>query len=216
MHRFVFFGAVCITTDIFPGRVPDPPLLRATNLKPSAPLLHKEPPPAIVIKQGPLDKRDKAKDRKDKGPSKEEVLKKVSALMDEFATHSNIEEAVNAFKELKTPERFLRHAVYTIYSATLDSSETDRENAAKLVLELKKESAVTGPQIHEGWKELVSSMNEKETTVPRVASYIALLTAMAIVDGLIQLSDVASVTENGQNHPLFLLTLQQLHKTQGN
>lgn len=46
-------------------------------------------------------------------------------------------------------------------------------------------------------------------------SHVAFLTSRAIMNNLMQLSDLASVTENGQHYPLFLLTLQQLHKSQG-
>ncbi|XP_018400148.1 PREDICTED: eukaryotic translation initiation factor 4 gamma 2 isoform X1 [Cyphomyrmex costatus] len=204
-----------LNNDLFPGRGSDMPLLRATALKPSSPLLHKETPPAIVIKQGPVDKREKARDRKDKGPTREEVLKKVNALMDDLASHTNVQDALTAFKDLKIPERFLRHAICTMYSNTLDRGDSERELAAKLVAELKKENLFTLQQVSEGWKELVASISEKESTVPLVASHVALLTAKAIVDNLIQLTDLASETENGRHHPLFLLTLQQLHKTQG-
>ncbi|XP_076300764.1 N-acetyltransferase 1 isoform X2 [Lasioglossum baleicum] len=197
------------------GRASELPLLRTTTLKPSSPLLHKELPPAIVIKQGPVDKREKARDRKDKGISREEILKKVNALMDDLATPGNIQATVTAFQDLKIPERLLRHAVYTLYSNTLDRGDTERELAAKFVVELEKAEAVTSQQIHEGWKELVSNIPEKESTVPCVASHVAYLTAKAIVDNLIQLTDLVAVTENGQHHPLFLLTLQQLHKSQG-
>ncbi|XP_033339349.2 N-acetyltransferase 1 isoform X2 [Megalopta genalis] len=197
------------------GRASELPLLRTNPLKPNSPLLHKELPPAIVIKQGPVDKREKARDRKDKGISREEILKKVNALMDDLATHGNIQDVVTTFQDLKIPERLLRHAVYTLHSNTLDRGDTERELAAKFVVELEKAEAVTAQQIHEGWKELVSNIPEKESTVPCVASHVAYLTAKAIVDNLIQLSDLVAVTENGQHHPLFLLTLQQLHKSQG-
>ncbi|KAI4500440.1 hypothetical protein M0802_004402 [Mischocyttarus mexicanus] len=200
--------------DLFPGRTSDLPLLRTATLKPSSPLLHKEAPPSIIIKQGPLDKREKAREKKDKGPSKEEILKKVNALMDDLANHTNIQDAITAFKDLKIPERFLRHAICTIYSNTLDRGDSERDLAAKLVFELKKETIINAQQLHEGWKELVASIPEKES-VPCVTSHVALLTAKAIVDNLILLTDLTSVTENGQYHPLFLLTLQQLHRTQG-
>ncbi|XP_068986491.1 eukaryotic translation initiation factor 4 gamma 2 isoform X1 [Bombus flavifrons] len=204
-----------LNSDLFTGRASELPLLRTSTLKPSSPLLHKELSPAIVIKQGPVDKREKARDRKDKGTSREEILKKVNSLMDDLASHTNIQDAITAFQDLKIPERFLRHAVYTLYSNTLDRGDSERELAAKLVVELEKADMITVQQIHEGWKELVSNIPEKESTVPCVASHVAFLTAKAIVDNLIQLTDLVAVTENGQHHPLFLLTLQQLHKSQG-
>ena len=201
--------------DIFAARQQDSPLLRTTTIKASPPLLPKEPAPAIVIKQGPVDKRDKARDRKDKGPTREEVVKKVNAMMDDFASHTNIEDAMTAFKELKIPERFLRHAVCTIYTNTLERGDGEREMASKLVADLRKENVITAQQLSDGWKELVGSIADKDSTVPCIASHVASLTAKAIVNNLMQLQDLAAITENGQHHPLFLLTLQQLHKSQG-
>ncbi|XP_031783200.1 eukaryotic translation initiation factor 4 gamma 2 isoform X2 [Nasonia vitripennis] len=210
--------------DLFPGRIPESPLMRpnaaalaaaATLRKPSPPLLPTKETPAIVIKQGPLDKREKARERKDKGPTKEEVMKKVNALMDEFVGHSNIPDAITAFKDLKMPERMLRWAVYSIYSNSLERNDAERNLAADLICQMRKDSVINSAQHHDGWKELVNSMAEKESAVPCIASHIAQLTARAIVDNLMQLSDLASVTENGQHYPLFLLTLQQLHKSQG-
>lgn len=201
--------------DMFTGRIAETPMLRAATIKPSPPLLPKESAPAIVIKQGPVDKRDKARDRKDKGPTREEVLKKVNALMDDFVSHSNVEDAITAFKDLKIPERFLRHAVYTIYTNTLDRGDGERELASNFVMDLKKENVITGQQLTEGWKELVASIADKDSTVPCIASHVASITAKAIVNNLVQLQDLAAITENGQHHPLFLLTLQQLHKSQG-
>ena len=200
---------------MFTGRPNEKSLLRSATLKPTPPLMHKETPPSIVIKQGPLDKREKARERKDKGPSKEEILKRVHALMDDSVSHGNIQDSITAFKELKIPERFFRHAICTLYSNTLERGDTDRDFAAKFIAQMRKDNVITLQQVIEGWKELVSSITEKESTVPCVTSHIAFLTARAIVDNMIQLSDVASITENGQHYPLFLLTLQQLHKSQG-
>ncbi|XP_011500682.1 PREDICTED: eukaryotic translation initiation factor 4 gamma 2 isoform X2 [Ceratosolen solmsi marchali] len=202
--------------ELFPGRIPESPLIRAAALrKPSPPLLSKEAPSSIVIKQGPLDKREKARERKDKGPTKEEVMKKVNAMMDEYVAQGNLTEAVAAFKELKIPERFLRYAVCTVYSSSLERSDAERNLAADLASQLRKETLFSAQQYHDGWKEVVNSMAEKESAIPCVASHIAHLTARAITDGMMQLADLANVTENGQHYPLFLLTLQQLHKSQG-
>lgn len=176
----------------------------------------KETPAAtIVIKQGPLDKREKARERKDKGPNKEDIMKKVNIMMDEFISKSSIPDGITGFKELKIAERFLRYAVFTIYSNSCERNDAERNLAADLVSQLRKESIITSQQFHDGWKELVNSIADKESGVPCIASHVAQLTARAITDGMLQLSDLASVTENGQNYPLFLLTLQQLHKTQG-
>ncbi|KAL7302999.1 hypothetical protein TKK_0004224 [Trichogramma kaykai] len=193
-----------------------PPASSAVNLATIAPKAAAPTPAAtssIVIKQGPLDKREKARERKDKGLTKEEVMKKVHAMLDEHISQNDVDKAVQALKELKIPERFLRYAVLSIYSNCLERNEAERTLAADLVAQLRKDNIISSNQFHDGWKELVTSMADKD--VPCVLSHIALFTARAIVDQMLQLNDLASVTENGQHYPLFLLTLQQLHKSQG-
>ncbi|XP_053594268.1 eukaryotic translation initiation factor 4 gamma 2 isoform X1 [Microplitis demolitor] len=203
-----------ITNDLFPART-EAPLLRATTLK-TPPLMHKDAAP-IVIKQGPLDKREKARDRKDKGPTKEEIVKKVNAMMDDLKNVDdvNLGDAMAQFKDLKIPERFIRNAIATIYGNTLERGDSEREFAVKFVAELRKEGVVQAGHTMDGWKELVAGIADKESTVPCVASHVASITGKAIVNNLMMLHDLAVVTENGAHHPLFLLTLQQLHKTQG-
>lgn len=122
---------------------------------------------------------------------------------------------VSFIQELKIPDRFLRHAVFKLYSTSIDRSDNERDVTSKLVAQLRKDNAVTPQQFNEGWKELIASIPEKEATVSQIMSHVAFLTARAIVGNLMQLSDLAAVTENGQHYPLFLLTLQKLHKIQG-
>ncbi|KAJ1530338.1 hypothetical protein ONE63_005252 [Megalurothrips usitatus] len=196
-----------------------PPPGRTVNLlnepinapKAHPPLLHKEQP--ILIKQVSQDKNKNAK--KDKGPTKEEVLKKVGTMMEEFIKNNNLEEAVSAYREHKIPDRFVTAALHSILAHVVDKSDKEREQVLNYVVALRKENFVTLHQFNDSFKELVSQMSEKEQEIPRILSHLANYAARAVILELMTLSDVAEVTEGGSYYPLFMLTLQILNKEMG-
>lgn len=58
-------------------------------------------------------------------------------------------------------------------------------------------------------------MSELEGDYPRIKSYVAGFAARGIASDLVSLTQVAEPLEAGVHYPLFLLCLQQLHKSQG-
>ncbi|XP_063223365.1 eukaryotic translation initiation factor 4 gamma 2 isoform X2 [Bacillus rossius redtenbacheri] len=171
---------------------------------PSLPLL-KEPP--ILIKQASLDKN--------KGPSKEEVLRKAEGLLEEYLSSSRLQDAVSAYREQKVPDKFARPVLLAMMSATLDRSDADRDLASALMVELRKEGLVSPAHFLEAYRDLVAQAADKEQEVPRVYSHVAGLAAAAVGKELVSLGEVAEPTESGAHYPLFLLTLQQLHRLLG-
>ncbi|XP_046394850.1 eukaryotic translation initiation factor 4 gamma 2 isoform X1 [Ischnura elegans] len=180
--------------------------------KPPPPILHAKEQP-ILIKQGSLDKNKGGK--KDKGPSKDEVLKKIDSMLDDFLNNSNMDEAVNSFKEQKVPDRFMSAVLTSMMNKTLEKSDTDRESVSSLLSKLKKEGLYTTTQFIGAFKELLGQMADKERAIPRIFSYVAGFAANAIIGEIMSLAEVAELCENGAHYPLFLLVLQQLNKTQG-
>lgn len=61
----------------------------------------------------------------------------------------------------------------------------------------------------------MNGVAEREASVPKIHSHVAGLLAAAVTQGLASLAEVAEMTEGGSHHPLFLLTLQCLHNSQG-
>jgi len=56
------------------------------------------------------------------GPSKEDVLKKVESLMEEYLRSGNVQDALSSYREQKIPDRFVRHVLLAIMTHTLDKS----------------------------------------------------------------------------------------------
>nr|CAD7199614.1 unnamed protein product [Timema douglasi] len=185
--------------------------LKSSQMKPMPPLLQKEP--SILIKQASFDKNKGGK--KDKGPNKEEVLKKVETLMEDYLSSGNLQEALSSYREQKIPDKFVRFVLLSMMNQALDKTDNDRDLVSALILELKKGSLVTSTQFLDSYRELVGQMAEKEQEIPRIYSYVAGFAGNAVSTELASLADISEVTENGAHYPLFMLILQQFHKTQG-
>ncbi|XP_053662055.1 eukaryotic translation initiation factor 4 gamma 2 [Anopheles marshallii] len=134
-----------------------------------------------------------------------QVLKK-SSLMDEL---------VNAFCDLKIPEKFMREAMIAILNQVLDRNDAYHVKTIEFLQILNKEAKLSHSAALESFKSIVNGMNEKEKTIPKITTIIASLLARAVAGNLCNLSDIATFTENGQHYPLFLLVLQHLHKQLG-
>ncbi|KAJ8986086.1 hypothetical protein NQ317_003381 [Molorchus minor] len=182
-------------------------MMNSRTMEPSflAPAV-KQPPTALLkeplpIKQVPAEKPKQSK--KDKGPNKEEVLKKFSALIEEYwKGEIDLKQAINSYKEHKVPDKFAKRNV-------------EHEKLIKLLSNLKEDNLVNGNTVQEAFKSLCHVLDERENEVAKVTNAASVLFATAICEHLIPLSDVASLTDNGAHYPLFLLVLQHIHKKRG-
>ncbi|XP_023238613.1 eukaryotic translation initiation factor 4 gamma 2-like [Centruroides sculpturatus] len=150
----------------------------------------------VVVKQSTQDKNKANK----QGPSKEEVMKKAIPL--------------NYFYN-KFLHRFLADVIIMFMLKTLEKSESDRECISRLLAMLKKDAVLHNNVFLEAMKAVFQQMSDLEAEVPRVKSYVAGFAARGIADNIVLLGEIAEPLEGGAHYPLFLLCLQQLHKTQG-
>lgn len=171
----------------------------------------------VLIKQASQEKPKQNK--KDKGPNKDEVLKRVMVFVKDTlittATENekNIDDVVAAFLELKVPDKFMRDTMTAILNEIVDKNELIHERVIEFLTCVKKEGKLQNNAILDGFKALINGMSD--SPVPRIATLVASLLCRAVTVKLCRLVDVASYTENGAHYPLFLLVLQQLHKNLG-
>lgn len=194
-------------------------VFKQPNAKPQLPMQpvnhmvpHTVKEAVVVIK--PSTEKNKS-NKKEKGPSKEEILKKVTSMTEDLIKERVIQDAISAFKEYKVPDRWTSDALLTVLNFSLDKNDNDRELALSLIVPLKKEGLITNNQFIECFRNLVNSMADRETTVPKIYSYVAGFGGQAVLEGLLSLSDIAELTDGGNHYPLFMLTLQNLNKTMG-
>ncbi|XP_053676459.1 eukaryotic translation initiation factor 4 gamma 2 [Anopheles nili] len=143
-------------------------------------------------------------------PSETVVVEKQS-----IKKSSLMEQLVNAFCDLKIPDKMLRDAMIVILNQVLDRSDAFHAKTIEFLQLLHKEAKLSNNAALESFRLIVSGMNEKEKTIPKITTIIASLLARAVAVNLCDLADVAAYTDNGQHYPLFLLVLQHLHKQLG-
>lgn len=223
----------------------------------------------LVTKQGSIEK---PKQKKDKGPNKEDVLKKVAQFISESLLekkfierhletktkieiseneliientdlHNNnghatngeaeiieectngdailcddensiptLEDIVKTYYDLKVPEKFLKDSVMKIINESLDQGEQAHELVVDFLQAMQKDKKLSQNQLSESLRGVISGMNEREKTIPKVTTLVASLLARCITKKISKLNDVANFTDNGQHYPLLLLALQHLHK----
>lgn len=124
---------------------------------------------------------------------------------------------VEGFLDLKLPEKALKDVCLNLLMEVLDRvNDVYLERVVRFLQTLRKQSNVKPNVIVEIFKQLVNKMNEREALNPRITALVASVLSKAVCEpALIKLNDIANYTDNGQHYPLFLLVLQQLHKTIG-
>lgn len=68
-------------------------------------------------------------------------------MVADYLNNKNIDEAVNAVREMKAPKHFLSEMLNMIVVYSLDRSDEDKEHASSLVLALCTEGLATGENL---------------------------------------------------------------------
>ncbi|KAH8401339.1 hypothetical protein KR009_004655 [Drosophila setifemur] len=133
-------------------------------------------------------------------------------------TPDRFAELVDGFLDLKLPEKSLKEVCIQLLMEVLDRvNDVYLERAVRFLQTLRKQSSIKPNVLVEVFKQLVNKMNEREALNPRITTLVASVLAKTVSTEptLLKLNDIANFTDNGQHYPLFLLVLQQLHKTIG-
>ncbi|XP_060532495.1 eukaryotic translation initiation factor 4 gamma 2 [Cylas formicarius] len=175
-------------------------------------------PPSAIKEPLPIAQDKPKQSKKDKGPNKEEVVKKFNTLLDDYwKGEVDIKQAINCYKEHKIPDKCVKDVIASGLSLALDKSDIEQEKLIKLLANLKEDGAVSGSAVQEACKCLFHALTEREVNGDREATFNAasILLADAVCEHLLPLSDVASLTDNGAHHPLFLFVLSRVKKKRG-
>uniref|UniRef100_A0A672IH08 Eukaryotic translation initiation factor 4 gamma 2 n=1 Tax=Salarias fasciatus TaxID=181472 RepID=A0A672IH08_SALFA len=167
----------------------------------------------LGLKTNPPPIQEKpAKSNKKAPPTKEELQKMTETLVADYLNCKNIDEAVNAVKEMKAPKHFLSEMLNKIVVCSLQRSDEDKELASTLIHTLCTEGLVTGDNLMQAFLGVLDQCPKIEEEIPLVKSFLAQFAARAIIADLITIADWAHQLENGAHFPLFLLCLQQMVK----
>lgn len=156
--------------------------------------------------------------KKEKGLPKDELIKKCVLLFSENlkGAEFDLEEVHMNFQEIKVPEKHMKDVTIAILNDHLDDPQEQAcDRLIELLKKLRLSKKLAENALIEAFRQIINKISEREAAIPKIKTHIAALQSKAVQSGLTKLSDVANFAENGQNHPLMLLTLQQLHKSMG-
>lgn len=155
---------------------------------------------------------EKLKPKKEKGPSKEDIIKQVEEGLAAYLDSKNEMEAAEKLKELKIPDRYWQDVLNTTLCKAMDHSESERDLIFTLMLHLVKTEVITRGQFLDSYKSILDVMGEMEPGIPRIKTYVAAYAARAVFQEVLTLSTVAEPTDGGNHYPFLLLILQQMTK----
>ncbi|CAL8403640.1 unnamed protein product [Boreogadus saida] len=183
-------------------------------IPPSAqPIRTRTPPLAeLGLKANPLPIQEKPPKPAKKTLSKEEMLTMTEALLVKYLSSKDLEEAVNAVKEMKAPKHFVPEMLRKLVVYSLERPDEEQEQTSVLIHGLCTDGLVTGENLIQAFLSVLDQCPNIEDQIPKVKSYLAQFCARAIIADLVSIADLASPLENGNHFPLFLLCLQQVAK----
>jgi len=156
--------------------------------------------PAVIKK---VDK--KAAEKKNQGPTREEVFGKVDGLLAKLTDNGSTNEAFTSWKEIGIPDKMVNNALIHLFKQVIKlEAEGVRALCHQLVDQLFTSELVTAVQVRESLARLVDRVEEATTAVT------AELAAWSLATDKLKLAEVAEMTEGGATHPLFLTILQVL------
>ncbi|KAJ6218468.1 hypothetical protein RDWZM_009625 [Blomia tropicalis] len=140
------------------------------------------------------------------------VILEVEKLLLEYFKDENWQEFI---KNLKTINISFDETLLIIIRISIGKSETEREQAYKLINKLKQESFVNESIFLVALKNLFCKIAELEVETPRARSYVAGFVANLITECSVTLKEIGDLLDGGQHYPLFPLLLQNLNKAKG-
>lgn len=155
--------------------------------------------PAVIKK---VDK--KAAEKKNQGPTRDEVFGKVDGLLAKLTDNGSTNEAFTSWKEIGIPEKMVNNALIHLFKQVIKLEEGVRALCHQLVDQLFASELVTAVQVRESLARLVDRV--EEATVAATAG----LAAWSVATDKVKLAEVAEMTEGGATHPFFLTILQVL------
>jgi len=178
-----------------------------TNTSPKLMMTTSEPP-VFISKQSANDKkRNNQEKRKEQGPTREEVFGKIDELLTKLADTGSTNEAFTAWKEADIPSKMVNNALIHLFKQIIKITDADqRALTLQLVEQLHAADAITQVHCREGLSRLVASY----TNLDAAEQGVVHLTVWSIHTDMVQLADVAEMTEGGATHPFFINVLKRM------
>jgi len=164
--------------------------------------------PAVII-QKPASNSKKQNDKKNQGPTRDEVFGKIDQILAKLGENSATNEAFTTWKEASFPAKMVNNALIHLFKQIIKNSSSDgRAVCLEFVDQLYTSDLVTAVQVKESLARLIS--NTETITDSNTTTITAELAAWSVSTDKVKLVEIAEMTEGGASHPLFLIVLQTL------
>jgi len=164
--------------------------------------------PAVII-QKPVSNSKKQNDKKNQGPTRDEVFGKIDQILTKLGENSATNEAFTTWKEVNIPAKMVNNALIHLFKQIIKNTSSDgRAVSLEFVDQLFGSDLVTAVQVKESLARMVS--NIESNTDSNTLTTTAELAAWSSSTDKVKLMEVAEMTEGGASHPLFLTVLQVL------
>jgi len=164
--------------------------------------------PAVIIQKS-VSNSKKQNDKKNQGPTRDEVFGKIDQILTKLGENSSTNEAFTTWKEVNIPAKMVNNALIHLFKQIIKNTSSDgRAVCLEFVDQLYSSELVTAVQVKESLARLVYNIegNTDSNTVTNTAE----LAAWSVSTDKVKLIEVAEMTEGGASHPLFLTVLQVL------
>merc|ERR1719411_1791504 len=166
----------------------------------------KQPP---VIIQKPSANAKKQQEKKNQGPTRDEVFGKVDSLLENLYKNDSTNEAFTSWKEAEIPAKMVNNALIHLFKRILKNDEAQqRQLAMDLVDQLFQSELITAVQVKETLVKLVSNIESSSDVTNH--TNIAEVSAWAVLSDKLKMSEMSEITEGGSSHPLFFTVLQRM------
>jgi len=151
----------------------------------------------------------KQNDKKNQGPTRDEVFGKIDQILAKLGENSSTNEAFTSWKEASFPAKMVNNALIHLFKQIIKNTSSDgRTVCLEFVDQLYTSELVTAVQVKESLARLVSNTENSSDVVTTTTT--AELAAWSVSTDKVKLIEVAEMTEGGASHPLFLIVLQTL------
>jgi len=175
-----------------------------SNVSPKLMMTTAEPP--VFISKPSGDK--KRQEKKNQGPTREEVFGKVDHVLGKLLSTSSTNEAYTAWKEGEIPNKMVNNALIHLFKQVIKMTEKSQlDLALQLVDQLAAEEAVTQVHCKEGLSRLIQSFSSLEAAAEGGMVHLAV---WSLTTEKIKFAELAEMTEGGSTHPYFFSILQSM------
>jgi len=159
--------------------------------------------PAVIIQKSSSNNK-KHQERKNQGPTRDEVFGKVDAMLDKLYDTNSTNEAFTNWKEAEIPAKMVNNAlIHMLKRIAKNNDKAQRTIALNLVDQMFGSELITGVQIKESFVKILSNIDADSASVSEMSAW-------AVLSDKLKLSDVAEITEGGSTYPMFFTLLQMM------